>query len=221
MTVLNDTWRFLVERKLWPLAILLIAAAAAVPMLLAEEPAAPAAPAVAAVKSEESTLTTEPIVAIASDGDRAGRRHVLGSPKDPFEPNATPTPTPTPEPAATPASGGTQTPSGGTGAPVTSPGSPVSPGFSAPIAPVTPKKEYELFELTVRFGASEEGQQPRKDVKRLQALPSSVEPVLIYLGVLKDHKTAVFIVDSGVVAQGDGSSKPSRHTCETIHLNEG
>ena len=50
---------------------------------------------------------------------------------------------------------------------------------------------------------------PRKDVKRLQALPSNDEPVLIYLGVLKDNKTAVFLVDSGVVAQGDGTCKPS------------
>ena len=106
MTVLNDTWRFLVQRKLSPLAILLIAAAAAVPMLLSEEPAAPAAPAVAAVKSDESTLINEPIVALAGEADRAGRRHVLGSPKDPFKPNATPTPTPTPTPApaATPTS---------------------------------------------------------------------------------------------------------------------
>ena len=31
MSVLNDTWRFLVQRRLWPVAILLIAAAAAVP----------------------------------------------------------------------------------------------------------------------------------------------------------------------------------------------
>ena len=101
------------------------------------------------------------------------------------------------------------------------PGTPVSPGFTTPVAPVTPKKTYELYELTVRFGASEDGQQPRQDVKRLEALPSSDEPVLIYLGVLKDQKTAVFLVDSGVVAQGDGTCKPSRNTCETIHLKEG
>ena len=73
----------------------------------------------------------------------------------------------------------------------------------------------------MRFGPSDADQPPRKDVKRLQALPSSDEPVLIYLGVLKDHKTAVFMVDSGVVAQGDGTCQPSRTTCETIQLKEG
>ena len=104
MTVFNDISRFMVQRKLWPVAILLIIAAAAVPMALSKDPATPGAPAVAAVKSDESTLTTEPIVALASDADRAERRRVLGSPKNPFKPNATPTPTPTPAPAATPTS---------------------------------------------------------------------------------------------------------------------
>ena len=74
----------------------------------------------------------------------------------------------------------------------------------------------------MRFGPSEATTRPpRKDVKRLQALPSSDEPVLIYLGVLKDKKTAVFLVDSGVIAQGDGTCMPSRTTCETIHIKEG
>ncbi len=74
----------------------------------------------------------------------------------------------------------------------------------------------------MRFGASESTTRPpRKDVKRLQALPSSEEPVLIYLGVLKDKKTAVFLVDSGVIAQGDGTCMPSRTSCETIHIKEG
>jgi hypothetical protein len=226
MTVFTDTWRFLLQRKLLPVAVLLIAAAVAVPMLLSEEPAPPAA-AVVAVKSDKSTLTSEPIVALASEGDRAERRRVLGAKKDPFEPNATPTPTPTAAPAAAPVSPANPgpAPGAGSGSPVTMPGSPgsapVSPGFSTPLVPATPKKKYELFELTVRFGASEDGKQPRQDVKRLEALPSSDDPVLIYLGVLKDHKTAVFLVESGIVAQGDGVCRPSRAVCETVHLKEG
>src|SRR3954464_15458854 len=95
MTVFTDTWRPLVERKLWPVAILLIAAAAAVPLLLGKEPADPAGPAAAsALKSDDSTLASVPIVA-PGDGDGSGRRHVLGSPKNPFKPNATPAPAPT------------------------------------------------------------------------------------------------------------------------------
>jgi hypothetical protein len=222
MSVLNDTWRFLVERRLWPLLILLIAAAAAVPMLLSDEPSPPAAaPAVAVKADKEAALAEAPIVTAAADGDRSGRRLVLGSSKDPFKPQATPTPTPKPkvaESATTSADSAASTP--GTGGSAPSVGASPAPVTGAPVAP-RPRKKYELYELTVRFGASDGNQPPRRDVKRLQALPSNDEPVLIYLGVLEDSKTAVFMVDSGIVAQGDGECKPSRTTCETIHIREG
>jgi hypothetical protein len=221
MSVINDTWRFLVARRLWPVAILLIAAAAAVPMLLSKEPAPPAPAPEFAVKSDKlSVLTTDPIVAPAADGDRAGRRRVLGSRKNPFKPQVTPTPTPKPE-SATPAGAETDTGATDKSSEPSVGGSP-APETSTPVVPeATPKKKtYELNELTVRFGASS-GDIKRRDVKRLQALPSAGHPVLIYLGVLDDKKTAVFLLDSGVVAQGDGSCKPSRTTCETIHIREG
>ena len=60
MSVLNDTWRFLVQRRLWPVAILLIAAAAAVPMLLAEEPAPPPAAPAVAVKADKDASCSPP-----------------------------------------------------------------------------------------------------------------------------------------------------------------
>jgi len=217
MSVLNDTWRFLAQRRLWPVAILLIAAAAAVPMLLSENPPPPAAAPVVAVKADkDAVLAEDPIVTAAADGDRSGRRHVLGSRKDPFKPQATPTPVPKPK-AVKVADTGASTTSGGS-SPTT--GASPAPLTGTPVIPA-PKKKYELYELTVRFGASDGQQPPRKDVKRLQALPSNDDPVLIYLGVLDDKKTAVFMLDSGIVAQGDGTCRPSRTTCETIHIREG
>jgi hypothetical protein len=216
MNVITDALHFLVQRKLWPVALLLLAAAAAVPMLLSEDPAP--APAVAAVKADESTLATDPIVAPAAEADRAGRRHVLGSRKDPFKPNATPTPTPTPAASTTPTAGQTDT---AAGAPSHTSWTPPTPDLTSPATPVTPAKSYEDYELAVRFGLSETNPLPRKNVKRREALPSSDEPVLIYLGVLKNTRTAVFMVDSGVVSQGDGECVPSSTTCVTIHLNEG
>jgi hypothetical protein len=223
MSVITNTWRFLLQRRLWPVAVLLIAAAVAVPTLLASDPTPPPAPPAAAVKGDSaSVLATEPIVARATDGERSGRRRVLGARKDPFKPQFTPTPTPAPvtvKDTATPATGDSGSSAGGS---PTSPTTPAGPGTTAPTIPATPKKKYELNELTVRFGASDAASSPpRKDVKRLQALPSNDLPVLIYLGVLADKKTAVFLVDSGVVGQGDGTCKPSRTTCETIRIRAG
>lgn len=222
MSVIKDTWRVLVQRRLWPVAILLVAAAVAVPKLLAEEPVVPADEAAVAVKSDkDAVLATEPIVAPASDADRSGRRQVLGSRKDPFKPQVTPTPTPKPKAVAPVAAA--QTP-GDTGGPASSVGGSPAPTTGTPVTPTTPakpKKKYELNELTVRFGPSGDTRPPRKDVKRLQALPSSETPVLIYLGVLKDKKTAVFLLDSGIIAEGDGTCMPTRTSCETIHIKEG
>jgi hypothetical protein len=52
-------------------------------------------------------------------------------------------------------------------------------------------------------------------------LPSTELPVLIYMGVLKDGKTAVFLVDHGVTPIGDGECNPSPEECETIRLKVG
>jgi hypothetical protein len=223
MSVINDTWRFLVGRRLWPVAILLVALAAAVPMLLAKDPApAPAEASTAAVKADkDAVLAEDPIVTQASDGDRSGRRQVLGSRKDPFKPKVTPTPTPKPETAKTTEPGSGSSTGAATGAPggdTPSTGASPAPDTTTPVVPK--KKTYELYELSVRFGAST-GRPPHKRVKRLQALPSNSNAVLIYLGVLDDKKTAVFLLDSGVVAEGDGTCKPSRAQCETIQVREG
>ena len=222
MSVINDTWRFLVQRKLWPLAILLIAAAVAVPMLLAEEP--PRRPPLrpSTVKGDQAAvLATEPIVAPAADGDRSGRRRSSARARTPSSRRSrrprrrsrwSPSRTRRCEKTA-PAKGGAPTR-----------GRLARAGHDRPGRAADPieKKKYELQELTVRFGpSSETTAPPRKDVKRLQALPSSDEPVLIYLGLLDDKKTAVFLLDSGVIAQGDGTCRPTRTTCETIHIKAG
>ena len=43
MNLINDTFRGLVRKKLWPVALLLVAALVAVPVLLAKDPETPVA----------------------------------------------------------------------------------------------------------------------------------------------------------------------------------
>jgi len=180
-------------------------------------------------------------VSLVAEGTPAKRRRVLGYSKNPFEPAAAPkvkaekTPAPSGT-AVTPASTGddAKAPSsvggssvggssvGGSSAPA---GTANSPGTtSLPAAPVTgaaPKPEHELYSLTVRFGSSDSDTLDKRNLPRLKALPSSDEPVLVYLGPGKDAKSAIFMVDEGVEAQGDGVCKPSPANCETLHMREG
>lgn len=227
MSPVINLWRQLVQRRLWPLAIILVAALAAVPLTLAQEPApAPALPPAPPAGKDE--LAVAPIVTAVSASDRTKRRHVLGSAKNPFavaKPakrvvardavDTAPTASKaaaddTPTPAAT--GGAVPAPSGGSTPPVT----------SAPVTE-TPKpraKTHGKYDIVVRFADSTEGS-ARKTLKRLQALPSAQEPVLIYLGLLKDGETAEFLLDQGVEAVGDGECKPSLDQCETIRLQAG
>lgn len=217
-------WRPLVERRLLPVAILLIAALVAVPLLLKKDPAPVPAPApVPVADNAGGAATADPVVSLAStDGSTpAPRRRVLGASKNPFEPGPAPkvVATPTPGPAASTGgasgSGGTgSTQSGGSGGAAT-------PPASAPPAAAPPKPTYEIDSLTVRFGDSSGDVIPKMNLPRLKALPSAKDPVLVYLGLTKDKKSAIFMVDSNVEPQGDGTCDPSPANCETIKLHIG
>jgi len=232
MSALTNVWRQLVQRRLWPMAILLIAAAAAVPMALAEDPEPAALDATATgAKSGDTALAAQPIVAQATPA--AGkRRKVLGARKNPFgvprteEPGSAAAPNSN---GATTAQVTTPTETSGGGSPPASSGGggpSTGGGLTPPATDPTPEPEpkpkpkYSLYELTVRFGDATSTPERRR-LERLQPLPSAEEPVLIYLGVLSDGKTAVFLVDHGISAVGDGDCRPTPEECETVRMRAG
>jgi hypothetical protein len=229
-SAVTNLWRQFVQRRLWPVAILLIAALAAVPMALTKDPAPPApAPAVPVTAPDASDeLASQPIVAPAEA--RITRRKVLGGAKNPFgvPKQASTAPSATDGPVVSVQDTGDDGAGTGGSSPSAGAGSPPSTGSPAPTAPApveptpTPKpepKKYALHELTVRFGGADDA--TRQSVKRLQPLPSAELPVLIYLGVVDDGKVAEFLVDHGVAPVGDGECKPSPEQCETIRLRAG
>jgi hypothetical protein len=228
---LENAWNGLVHRRLLPVAILLIAALVAIPFLLAKKPEPVSAPTGAPNAGAGAQTTGSPadaaVVSLVNGEEAPQRRRVLGAAKNPFEPGPAPeaTATPTPVGGNGPTTGGTPAdtgkPAGGDSAPsgpVSVPGSPVAP--VSPI-PTEPKPTYELYSLTVRFGDSSSDSLERMNLPRLKALPSADEPVLVYLGPGEGGKTAIFMVDEGVDAQGDASCQPSPANCETIHMRPG
>ena len=235
MNPISNLWRQLVQRRLWPVAVLLVAALAAVPLMLAQDPKPEPAPVPqAATEDASSELATTPIVAKATPVDRAKRRKVLGKAKNPF---------------AKPAKLGGSAQSGpkaaqlandaadkaGSGGPTkladnltivggggSLPPTPSGPPLGTPVAPTVPEPKpapKERHSITVRFGGDEALE--RMNVKVLEALPLAEEPLVAYDGVTDGGRTAVFLVDSSVEAQGDGDCVPDPNTCEKIHLSEG
>jgi hypothetical protein len=224
MNAVKSTWRQLVRRRLWPVAVLLVAALAAVPVVLAREPKAPVPPAVPAetVTTKADDAIAEPVVAAVTPEDRARRRRVLGARKDPFRPvpaKKAKVDEPKPEqPVDTPAS---PADTGGSGGNVTVP-APIGPVLPvAPVAPVAPKKYYSPGTVIVRLSDPESDDAAKFAVKKLEPVPDAELPLLIYMGLTKDGKRAKFLVDASVEVDGDGTCKPHPSNCETIELSVG
>jgi hypothetical protein len=141
MSVITDIWRQLVRRRLWPVALLLLGALVAVPVLLAKSPAPVPPPAPAADAGSPSDGLAEPVVSLAAtDPGTNGRRHLVGARKDPFKPAPVPKPKHTAstssQSAPAPAGSGSSVSSGsgGHGSAVTPPIS-SGGGTSTPTAP--------------------------------------------------------------------------------------
>ena len=226
MNVLTTIWHQLVRRRLWPVAVLLVAALAAVPVLLARDPAPvtePATNAPAAETVEVDDTLAEPVIAKATPEDRSRRRRVLGARKDPFEP----APVKKPKQKKTKASSSAKTQqdtsaskdTGGSSAP-SIPSAPSAP--SVPVAPAPKPKVFEKGSLIVRFGDAT-GELQRMNLKKLGALPKGddADQLLVYTRLTDHGKKAVFLVDESLTPTGDGTCEPHPSSCETIELAKG
>lgn len=213
MNVARGLLHDLIARRLWPVAILLLAAAIAVPVYLgrdssdASDAPLPVAPTSQAAKASKAAVTLDDAI---DDSDGVGAVH------DPFKqqhvPKAAPTTTPaagstadaeTPAPAADTDTGGT------TGTPADK-----KPTDTSNI------DKLDLYHLTLRFGKAGD-LKTLTDVARLSPLPSADNPFFVYTGVLKDGKTAVFLLSSDAEATGDGKCRPSAKNCQTIEVKQG
>jgi hypothetical protein len=221
MNVITDTLRQIVRRKLWPVAVVLIGAAAAVPFVLAKEPET--APVAANPVKTESIPAT--FVAATKATDETERRRVLGGPKDPFEPTQLPKSKKTKKakasadetPTDTPKTDDTSKAAGGSSGPTTTTAPPVSPEPTA-----TPTQTIPAYSIKVRFGTTDATTDPEaKTVERLSVLPDEESPVLVYRGVEDGGKVAIFELTGVVEAQGDGECAPKPEDCQYLKLRAG
>lgn len=234
MSFLRNVLHDLVEKRLWPVAVALLIALVAVPVVLgrssssadtgSDVAAVPAAPTAAA---QPASVPADQVVKLAdatstAPVDRKGK--VLNPFVQHHQPKlvklAATTPT-TPAGAggspSTPAGG---TPSGG----ASSGGGSAAPttGTPAPTpTPTTPSSTADRDTYTVSLKFGEDGaMKTYKDIKRLTPLPSADDPFFIFLGVTPDAKSAVFLVSSDAVPTGDGTCKPSKDACAQVVMQQ-
>jgi hypothetical protein len=234
MSGVRGLLRDLVERKLWPIAVLLLAAAIAVPVYLgrssSDEVEAPLPVTGQRADTGKASKAAVSIEDPASDDTRPG------GVRNPFKQlhvpkKATTSNTPAPDASADQPSGssggsdGSEPPlspggTGGSGDGGSGDGGSGDGGTSKPKP--SSGDPLDVYHLSLRFGRAESSQlKTYHDVARLSPLPTADNPFFVYTGVLKDGKTAVFLLSSDATATGDGHCRPSPKSCQTIEVKEG
>jgi hypothetical protein len=239
MSVPRNMLKELVDRKLWPIALVLIIALVAVPILLTKNaPTDIVTPPTGPLPySSGATLPAIQIKASPTNSKLAGGG------RNPFTPQheATTSTTTvaavtTPTPAATTTStstgtGGTSSSTGsGAGASTTpattpaTPSTPTTPTAPAP-APVKPAPtgltSTQSYHVSLALTTSDGGVNTIDPLERLSILPNKQQPMLIELGVLQGGHSVLFVVEPGTVVSGAGTCTPGPIDCEVLSLNPG
>ena len=226
-TFLLDLWHDLRAKRLWPVAVVLVIALIAVPLVLkkssdnSSNPVPPPAPAAASGASGAAADASKAVVVADASTSNNSTLGVFNK-KNPFKPDksviaAQNPPASNPAPStpqnSSPSQGGGSTPSSGGGAPSggTTP--------SQPVKPQTPKGPY-AYTVDVKFGRR--GLlRTHHDVQKLDVLPNQNNPLVVFLGVNTKGDTAVFLTDTSLKAAGEGTCKPNGDTCSFLYLKVG
>jgi len=213
----------LVERKLWPVALILLVALIAIPVLLAKPSSKSTAPlpgagaTVPAVSGASSPLTAfEPVV--STTDVTTEHKAQQGHEKNPFTPKGIN--------LSASSAAGNAAPINGVGtavaAPSTAQGTSTAPGATAPGSQNTSGTEpTKFYTYTIKVNFGEEGNTKTLKLSQFRAIPSSDNPVAIFMGVKKDGKTAVFLLSSSTTTTGDGRCAPTDSNCTFLYMKEG
>jgi hypothetical protein len=224
---LNDVYRDLRDRRLLIPAAALVVALIAVPAFLSSssstQSAAPLAPSGAA---KGATAAQPAVLARELGNTDYAKRLQPSETKNPFRRQfAIPKVTSTVQQSSL-----TESPAGSSGTASTSTtpaaattASPPQSTQPAPAASPSPAPQLKLFAYRVSVAIGPAGALVRRDnVKRLTFLPYDSKPMVAFLGVTEDRKSAIFLVDDDVSSvEGDGHCIPGRNSCKFLELKLG
>jgi hypothetical protein len=228
---LLDLWHDLREKRLAPVAVVLVLGLVAVPVLLAKPAEDPGpAPVVAAPKkSDREALAALTKVKLGEDATGKGSTLGVFDPDNPFSP---PKGTIKKDGVTSPADSGPGDVSGTPGS--TSPGGDVtdggalggggitSPGVTTPGTGGGGQTTTTVYKYVVDLTFKANGRTRHiKGMEKLDMLPSDSSPLLIFMGVTAKGADAVFLVDSTLEAAGEGRCKPSPSECAFAYIGAG
>jgi hypothetical protein len=238
MTVLRNMLKELVDRKLWPVALVLIIALVAVPVLLTKKaPTDLVTPPTGPLPY--SSGTTLPAISVKST---PGNTKLAGNGHNPFAPQhvATTSTTTTATPASVTTAASTGAVGGGSGStsvsagggsapsapapstPVTSPApTPTTPAPSSPKPAPTGLTATQSYHVSLALTNADGSLDTIDPLQRLSILPGKQKPMLVELGVLQGGSRVLFVVEPGTVVSGAGTCTPGPIDCEILSLAPG
>ncbi len=238
MSVPRNMLKELLERKLWPIALVLVIALVAVPVLLTKKaPTDIVTPPTGPLPY--SSGTTLPAISVQTS---PGSSNLAGKGRNPFTPQhvaTTSTITTTIPTITTPTTGAstgttsvgsgssTSTGSGSSGTTTAATTPATSPSTTTPAPTTKPKPAptgltaTEAYHVSLALTGANGNLNTIDPLERLSILPGKQQPMLIDLGVLQGGHSVVFVVEPGTVVSGAGACTPGPIDCEIITLNPG
>jgi hypothetical protein len=236
-TFFLDLWQDLRDKRLWPVAVGLVAAVIAIPAIMLKPAAAPSAP--PPVASNPSDTVTLPAVSVDTSSTH-GSKLATFSTRNPFKPlsdlkdDTTTADTSTSSAGSTSgdgsgsssASGGS--PAGGSSSPGSSPagGSSGGSGGGAPPTSTDPNSlnspGIHFYKYTADFQFGLTGSEKTfKSTDALTLLPSKDSPVVVFMGSSDAKSATFFVADPAFRAEGEGKCNSKACTFVTLRLDEG
>jgi hypothetical protein len=229
---LLDLWHDLREKRLAPVAVVLLLGLVAVPVLLAKPASNPGPAPVAASKPKKSdNEQLAALMKVKLGDDAVGKGSTLGTfdPDNPFNPpkgkiKKDPLSTAgdagpgdgSPTPGGAAPGGGSDTGS------LPLPGGGVTPGVPGGTPPSGGGQSTTVYKYVVDLTFKANGRTRHiKGLEKLDMLPSDSSPLLIFMGVTSNGGNAVFLVDSTLEAAGEGRCKPSEAECAFAYIGPG
>jgi hypothetical protein len=219
---LVDLWHDLKQKRLWPVAVLLIAATAAVPVVLAkpsEEAGEAPPPPLRTAQPQLPPIEAETVPASSELSVFDAHNPFTADKDSPAEPGSGSSSSSGGGSGSSKTSGFDTGTSGSSGSDSSSGSTGSSPGGSSDGGSGGGGGTFWFtYKIDIKFGAIGE-EKTKKGLESLDILPNEQNPMLVFMGIKDDGTTAVFmILDPGLETTGEGKCSPSDDRCSFVEL---
>jgi hypothetical protein len=229
---LLDLWHDLRAKRLWPVAVVLVVALIAVPVVLSKSSEQPAAAPEKAVRKAPDPKDLKALASVTLNEAAESRGSSLDTfdPSNPFRPpkaiekrsqqGAEGASTITSGGGAGGDDGSTGDGGGDTGSTGGGDTGSTGGGDNGSTGGDTPTTTQYRYVVDLTFTANGRTRHI-KSMERLEMLPNEASPLLLFLGVSASAGNAVFLVDSTLDAAGEGKCKPRAAECAFLYIGAG